>query len=37
MVLVYNMSSHCALQMYKASSNIFNGYQVIERHDFVTK
>ena len=31
MVLVYDMSSECALQMYEASLNISNGDQFIER------
>ena len=31
MVLVLDTSSECALQMYEASLNASNGYQVVER------
>ena len=35
MVLVHDMSSQCALQMYEVSLKyLFNGYQVIERTRF---
>ena len=36
MVLMHDKSSQCALQMHEVSSNIFNGYQVVEWIDFVT-